>query len=73
MKLLTIGPTVMGETDGDSVEGFADEGGACIELKLFCDVMFLDFISGGFLIDENAKPRLNVALRKIKKKINFRF
>lgn len=64
MKLLITGPTVKGETDGDNVEGFADEDGACIELKLFCDVMFLDFISGGFFIDdENAKPRLNVALK----------
>lgn len=64
MKLLIIGPTVKGEIDGDSVEGCIDEDGACIELKLFCDVIFLDLINGGFFIDdENAKPRLKVALK----------
>lgn len=64
MKLLTIGPTVSGETDGDSVDGFDVEHGVCIELKLFCDVMFLDLISGGFFIDdEKAKPRRSVALK----------
>lgn len=57
--------TVNGDTDGDSVAGFDDEDGACIELKLFCDVMLRDLISGGFFIDdENAKPRLNVALKR---------
>lgn len=66
IKLLIIGPTVRGETDGDNVAGLADEDGACIELKLFCDVMFLDLIKGGFFIDdENAKPRRNVALKLI--------
>lgn len=61
-----IGPTVSGDTDGDNVDGFADADGACIELKLFCDVMFRDLINGGFFIDdENAKPRLNVALKMI--------
>lgn len=64
MKLFTIGPTVSGETDGDSVAGFDVADGACMELKLFCDVMFRDLISGGFLIDdENAKPRRSVALK----------
>ncbi len=64
MKLLITGPTVRGETDGDNADGFVDEDGACIELKLFCDVMFRDLINGGFFIDdENAKPRLNVALK----------
>lgn len=66
------GPTVRGETDGDSAEVFVVEDGACIELKLFCDVMFLDLINGGFFIDdENAKPRLNVALRLKRTKFSF--
>lgn len=67
MKLFTIGPTVSGESNGDNVVVFDDdEDAACMELKLFCDVMFRDLINGGFLIDdENAKPRRSVALKVI--------
>lgn len=46
--------------DVDAVGG-ATAGG---KLKLFCDVIFRDFTSGGFLIDdENANPLRSVALK----------
>lgn len=46
--------------DVDAVGG-ATGGG---KLKLFCDVIFRDFTSGGFLIDdEKANPLRSVALK----------
>lgn len=62
-----VGDTTAAEVDA---VGGATGGG---KLKLFCDVIFRDFTSGGFLIDdEKANPLRSVALKLCRKSKHYK-